>query len=910
MPPDPSLGVTFSDAEWQQAARVSLAASRWRAQAASGNAAVDPADVLAAPHPASALRRLRAHRYSRLVGEIAAGRLDVPATLAALSGFADEAVGLALQIAEPELARRHGTPVDDDGRPARPVILGMGKLGGRELNFSSDIDLIFLHTANGTTNGAEPIENETFFVKLAQQVGKLLSEQTAEGFVFRVDTLLRPFGSAGPMSMSIDAAEEYYQTHGREWERYAMIKARPIAGDLEAGDAFLDRLRPFVYRRYLDFNAINSLRDLKRRIHGDVVARRVIDDVKLSPGGIRELEFIVQSFQLVRGGQDARLRQPSLRPTLAYLGECGLLPPATAQKLDACYLFLRQLENGIQMYDDRQTHRLPVDEEARAALCIVMDLPDWHTLRARYEDVAACVNEEFQRVFAEPHRASTEPPTADLVRLAFDGNSTAAALAESLVTQGFDGQPDALAQRLLDLARGRLARGLSETAATTLRRMLCRVLHECLGTHEPTRTAERVLAVVQSISGRSTYLTLLDESATARTQLVKLCAASKWVSEQIAASPATLDTLLDPRTLYEPPSLDAMRQELDGRLSQISADDVEAGMDTLRRYRNEITVRTAAADVGGTLPLVRVSDQLTWLAEAVLAAALRRARMELSTQYGEVFLDDGTPADLAAVAYGKFGGIELGYGSDLDLVFIHDAVPIDAESRGGARALPAPAWFARLAQRVIHWLSTLTPAGRAYEVDLELRPSGQSGAVVVSLQAFERYQREQAWTWEHQALTRARFVAGPDRLAQAFGRIRRDVLCRQRDPARLATEITEMREKMRRHLEKRREGAWDLKQGRGGVIDCEFLTQFLLLRDAAKHPELVRWSDNWRQLDDLADAGSLSADDKERLIGSYRAYRAAAHAKALQSEEPLAPADALTDERRVVVDLWERFLPH
>lgn len=888
------------------------AASRFVAHWEDRLAARDSPLVATAPLPADRselLARLRIERnaaMARIAAESLTDVASVAQTLEQLSALADSACQQSVTWVSQGLIERHGRPRDGSGVEAAPVILGMGKLGGRELNFSSDIDLIFLHTADGMTDGAHPIENERFFVKLAQEVGKLLSERTAEGFVFRVDTMLRPFGSAGPMSMSMDAAEEYYQTHGREWERYAMIKARPIAGDIAAGNEFLKRLRPFVYRRYLDYNAINSLRDLKRRIHDDVVARKVVDDVKLGPGGIRELEFIVQSFQLVRGGQDACLRHPSLRPTLDYLGEAGLLPRQTALKLDEAYVFLRKLENAIQMYDDQQTHRLPVDEDARRALCVGLDFASWDALRARFDEVAAYVNAEFRRVFADPTQDAEDSACALLVRSAFGPEIKVSELKSALLENGFAGADESLAQRLLDLAHGRLVRGLSESAALSLHRSLGLLLDECLRTEAPTRTAERVLRVVQSVAGRSTYLTLLDQSAVVRSHLVRLCAASQWVTEQIAASPAVLDTLLDPRTLYVPPGREAMTSELAARFSGVPVDDIETGMDLLRRYRNDVTVRIAAADISGNLPLVKVSDHLTWLAEAVLAAAMERAVLELKESHGQVLREDGSVAGLGAIAYGKFGGIELGYGSDLDLVFVHEDVPGDTETSGGARSIAAAAWFARLTQRIIHWLSTLTPAGRAYEIDLELRPSGQSGPVVVSFKAFAAYQREKAWTWEHQALTRARYVAGPAALGEQVEALRREVLGRRREPKKLAQEIVEMRRKMRGHLEKRRPGAWDVKQGEGGVIDSEFLTQYLVLRDAADRPELLEWSDNWRQLDALAAAGSLPPEDRSDLIACYRAYRAFAHARALQSEEALANEEQFASERAHVRAAWKR----
>ncbi|MGQ0502023.1 MAG: bifunctional [glutamate--ammonia ligase]-adenylyl-L-tyrosine phosphorylase/[glutamate--ammonia-ligase] adenylyltransferase [Panacagrimonas sp.] len=864
---------------------------------------------MAAESPAIRLqqiRQLRNREMARIALRALSDAAELDETLEDLSSLASACCSAAVRWSFDALRVLHGYPQDGEGRPVNPVVLGMGKLGGGELNFSSDIDLIFLHTASGMTDGAKSIENERFFVKLAQETGRILSAQTEHGFVFRVDTMLRPFGSAGAMSISFDAAEDYYQNHGREWERYALIKARPVAGDLDAGYALLQRLRPFVYRRYLDFNAIGSLRDLKRRIHDDVVARRVTDDVKLGPGGIRELEFIVQSFQLVRGGQDGKLRSTSLRPTLRYLGESGLLPADAASTLDAAYVFLRRLENAIQMHDDRQTHRLPTDEAARAALCAGMNAPDWTALREQFDAVARFVNEEFLRVFAEPERDDEEHPGAVAVRLAFTPGCEARELAACLIETGFGPETLGLAQRILDLVGGRAVRGMSEAATQTLRRVLGQVLHECVERTESVRSVERVLAVIQAIAGRSTYLTLIDESATVRSQLVRLCSASQWLTDQIAASPAVLDALLDPRSLYAPPDRATMRSDLAARLAAVPVDDVETGMDVLRRYRNETTVRIAAADIGGMLPLVKVSDQLTWLAEAVLVTAIERATQEMQRLYGEITDHTDGTAGLGAIAYGKFGGIELGYGSDLDLVFVHENVEYDAESRGGQRSLPATAWFSRQAQRVIHWIATLTPAGRAYEIDMELRPSGQSGPVVVSLDGWARYQREKAWTWEHQALTRARFVAGPAALGTAFAAIRQEVLSRPREPAALAQQIVDMRHKMRVHQERRQSGSWDLKNGRGGVIDCEFLTQFLVLRDAARQPELIEWSDNWRQLDALVRAGSLSAEDHAGLISSYRAYRAFAHARALQSEKAIAGDAQFVQERAAVVAAWRR----
>jgi glutamate-ammonia-ligase adenylyltransferase len=879
------------------------------------------ADVLAAASTCvdeaalmQTLRERRKYEMARIAWRALVLEAELDETLRDLSELADACCQIALNMAFAALERRHGTPCDEAGEPVLGVVFGMGKLGGGELNFSSDIDLIFFHRANGETRAedgrfAAVIDNERFFIRLAQDVGRILSAQTEHGMVFRVDTMLRPFGSAGPMSMSFDAAEEYYQTHGREWERYALIKARPVAGDLEGGQELLQRLRPFVYRRYLDFNAVVSLRELKRRIHDDVVNRRIENDVKLGAGGIREVEFIAQSFQLVRGGQDARLRDSRLRPVLRYLGESGLLAADAADELDRCYVFLRRLENAIQMYADEQTHALPRSEEARAALCRALRLPDWDALMAALAPVRERVHEEFQRVFAEPARAATDSALAPVVLALMDeaGEGTTTA-ARALAAQGFGKAAEEVARRVAEMARSRLVRVLSESAALRLRELLVSILEDCRAAEAPDTTAKRVLGVLHAIVGRSTYLTLLHESESARQQLVRLCAASSWISTQLASTPAALDTLLDVRTLYQPPSAESMRTELEVRLAQIPLDDTEAGMDALRRYRQEVTLRIAAADVVGMLPLVKVSDHLTWLAETVVRAVLARTQNELTAQFGRALRSDGTPAALMVIAYGKFGGIELGYGSDLDLVFVHDCDALDGETEGGPRPVSAGVYFARLIQRMMHWLTTLTPAGRAYEIDIELRPSGNSGQPVIGITAFERYQRERAWTWEHQALTRARAVAGPLPLCAEFERIRREVLSMPRDAAKLRQEVIDMRAKMRQNLDRSSATRWDVKQGEGGLIDIEFITQYLLLRESHRDMRLTRWSDNWRQLEDLCEAGVIDAEVRENLIAAYRALRAWGHVRSLQQDEALSVSDRFLAEREMVGDAWRRIM--
>ncbi|WP_428311966.1 bifunctional [glutamate--ammonia ligase]-adenylyl-L-tyrosine phosphorylase/[glutamate--ammonia-ligase] adenylyltransferase [Hydrocarboniphaga sp.] len=886
------------NADWQ-------AAGGHRAARAAGSLADEVAAAMSAISDEAGtmrvLRQLRDREMARIASRDLLALAELDETLGDLSELAEVCLRAALDFALRQLRARYGEPRGADGKAVQPVVLGMGKLGGRELNFSSDIDLIFCHGAPGETDGANALDNGEFFKRAAQLVTRLLSERTEHGFVFRVDLMLRPFGSAGPVSIAFDAAEDYYQEHGREWERYAFIKARPVAGDIEAGLQFLRALRPFVYRRYLDFNAIGSLRALKKLIADDVARRRQDDNVKLGAGGIRELEFIVQSFQLVRGGQEAPLRDTRLRPVLRRLGDSAYLSPEIARQLDQHYVFLRRLENAIQMYADEQTHSLPTGEDAQRALCIALDFADWNALIARFTDVRNQVHEEFRRIFAEPDQQQAEEGLADwLLQLWNEPDGQAIAPPAT----GFGDAGAEVAKALRDLRDSRSVRSLTPASQQRLQALLPLLLEEAQRQTEPAFAAKRTLAVIQAIGGRSTYLTLLRESSVARDHLVKLCAASPWVSQLLASNPALLDSLLDTRTLYAPPDRDDIQRELADVLLHIPAIEVEAGMDALRRFRLEMTLRIAACDVAGSLPLVQVSDRLTWLAEAVLQAAFDRAYGELSKSYGEPLRLDDTRAGLCALAYGKFGGIELGYGSDLDLVFIHDCDAPDRDTVGGERAIAGSTFMVRWAQRIIHWLSTLTPAGRAYEIDLELRPSGRSGLAVVSVEGFADYERREAWTWEHQALTRARAVAGSPQIAARLEALRRDVLCQPRDAAKLRADIHDMRMKMRAKLERREAGCWDVKQGEGGLIDIEFITQYLLLREAPRQAALVEYSDNWRQLEALTAAGVIVAEDRDALIHAYRMLRAWSHARGLQQQPVMAPEDAFREERERVKQIW------
>ena len=853
------------------------------------------------------LRAVRATEMARIAARDLAGWASLDETLSALSELADCCCEAALTRAHAELKLRYGTPRDEAGKAVAAYVLGMGKLGGGELNFSSDIDLILGFTAPGATDGGDPVSNDEYFEKVAQKITRYLGQVTAEGFVFRVDWMLRPFGSAGAPAMHSAAMEEYYQTHGREWERYAFIKARAVAGDRAAGNALLTALRPFIYRRYLDYNAIGALRELKRQIAAEVERKELHDNIKLGDGGIREIEFIVQAFQLVRGGRDPALRSPNLRPVLKHLGRLGLLTPACAAMLDEHYAFLRRLENALQMRADEQTHELPEDDAPRAALAAVLGFESWDTLAAKLKQVRKDVGGEFKRVFAAPEEPGGDSAAHALVTALWTGGDVAAAKT-ALAALGYAADPATVVEELNDLRGSRLTRALSERSIERLRALIVALLDEARSQPQPEQTLRRALQVVGAVTGRSTYLTLLLESPGARAQLLRLCAASPWIAEFIAGAPVVLDQLIDERSLYAPPEREEMRAELDLRFANVAAGDTEAAMTTLRLFRQETMLRIAAADLVKALPLVKVSDRLTWLAETILQKTLARYREELDAEFGLPKRSDGRPAAFAVIAYGKFGGIEMGYGSDLDIVFLHDCDALQAETQGGRKKLANEVWLSRLAQRIVSALSTQTAAGRAYEVDLELRPDGRRGLTVSSFDSFAQYQASSAWIWEHQALTRARPVAGDERLQQAFAKLRREVLTQARDETRLRTEVREMRAKMRAHLDRPEPGLFNVKQGEGGLTDIEFITQYLVLRHAHAHPALAEWPDNWRQAEALVAAGVLTAAQAGVLIDTYREYRGWLHARDLQAAKPMADDSQFQAARERVRTLWEQVL--
>lgn len=855
------------------------------------------ADVEDADALGQALRRFRRQEMIRIAWRDLAGWATLDETLHDLSDLAEACVDTALARLHDWQCQQWGTPRNAEGEPQQLVVLGMGKLGGRELNFSSDIDLIFAFPEQGSTDGSRAKSNEEFFTALGRKLIATLDAPTADGFVFRVDMRLRPYGNSGPLVMSFNALETYYQSQGREWERYAMIKARVIAGDRVRGAQLLETLRPFVYRRYLDYGALESLRELKQMIAREVARRGMEDNIKLGRGGIREIEFVGQAFQLIRGGRDPKLRQRSILPVLRYLGEEALLPASAAAELIEAYGFLRRAENRLQAMADRQTHSLPSDPVERARLAFAMGCADWSTFCRQLDRWRRKVQAQFDQVFEAPQAQRQEASADD-------------ALGDVWLTELDDTQAQSLLQaagfvepaegwRRLQIFRGSAAcRALSANGRRRLDRLMPLLLAAAARSAHPDAALVRLLGVVEAIARRTAYLALLVENPLALSQLVQLCAASPWIARYLAHHPLLLDELLDPRTLYLPLGKEALERELALRLEAVADDDLEQQMEVLRQFKQTNTLRVAAADITGAVPLMVVSDYLTYIAEATLEAVLRLAWNQVrARQRSQVPATE--ELGIAVVAYGKLGGLELGYGSDLDLVFLHADTGDVADGQ---------AFFGRVTQRLLHMLNTATLGGVLYEVDTRLRPSGKGGLLSTTLPAFAEYQRTSAWTWEHQALVRARVVAGDPELARGFERVREEVLRQRRDPEKLRAEVRDMRARQLAEKGSRDPARFDLKNDRGGIADIEFLVQYGVLSQAADHPGLVRYPDNIRLLDALSDTGWISADEARLLADAYRAYRARLHRLTLQEEPGHVSATEFVEQRALVTEFWQRLM--
>jgi glutamate-ammonia-ligase adenylyltransferase len=836
----------------------------------------DPAEL------GTRLRRLRERVMLSLAHRDLNGLAPLDEVFETMSALSEESVAAALDRAHREAAAIHGEPPGGG-----LIVAALGKLGGGELNVSSDIDLIFLHAGNGETTGARPVSHHEFFSTVGKRLIALLSEHTADGQAFRVDMRLRPFGDSGPLVTSFAALEDYFITHARPWERYAWLKARIVAGPVEGVREIVE---PFVYRRYLDYGLLDALRELHSRIFEAALQRRKTDDIKVGPGGIREIEFAVQLFQLVRGGQDAGLRMTGTRAALAALGERGLIEPARVQALTGAYSFLRRLEHRLQYYDDQQTQALPKTPEHRATIAEAMDYPDWDALAKDLEAHRAGVQEAFNGLFEGGARH--EARGARLHASLFDpqANADPEVLAEELAAAGIV-ETKEVARRLIEYTRSRQYRSMSAGSRAKLEKLLPALVAAAVAEGGTETVTLRLVELIEAIAGREAYFSLLLEYPQVLARVARLVARSKWAARLLARHPVLLDELTRSAASFTATDWAAERARLTAELAG-HAGDVERILDHVRRYKQRQVLRFTIADIEGELPVMALSDELSALADMLLDVTLAEAAASLGIAPA---LEEGRAAGvpgLSIVAYGKLGGKELGYGSDLDMIFVYD------ETVTGA-----PEKLARVAQRLNTWMTSHTGAGVLYETDLRLRPDGASGLLVSSLRAFREYQMKRAWTWEHQALTRARAAAGDRAVGERFERLRDEILSQPRERDKLFGEIVAMRQKMRHE---NRADARDLKHIEGGVIDLEFAVQALVLAEGPNHPQLRENRGNATLLKRAGDLRLLDREVAGAASDAYLELRKRAHQAALNDEEKVKVADGeLEAERAAVKRLWK-----
>ncbi|MDO6685243.1 MULTISPECIES: bifunctional [glutamate--ammonia ligase]-adenylyl-L-tyrosine phosphorylase/[glutamate--ammonia-ligase] adenylyltransferase [unclassified Agarivorans] len=823
-------------------------------------------------------------------------------SFAQVSAVADSCVDCANQWLYQRCCAESGTPTDEQGNAQPLVVIGMGKLGGRELNFSSDIDLIFCYPENGETQGGRrSIANQQFFIRMGQRLIQLIDQPTLDGFVFRVDMRLRPFGESGPLAVSYAAFEDYYQHHGRDWERYAMVKARVINQDLRFDQDIQAMLKPYVYRRYIDFSAIQALRSMKAMINSEIRRKGLRDNIKLGSGGIREIEFIVQTFQLIRGGREPVLQTRSLLTALTQLSEHGELTEAQTNMLREHYLYLRQVENILQQIDDQQTQTLPDSESDQQRIAWVMGHSTWEAfyqhLQQRLGEVNACFQSAIGEEEQEEHQAGQEYD--DLWHCGANREDLASLMGKHVCSET---EQKARVETMYHFMHAVEHRQIGQRGRQTLERMMPSLLQQLFEHPKTSLVLPRVMVLLERILSRTAYLELLAENPASLQQLLRLCAGSAMLAEKLASFPILLDELLDPGVLYNPASEDSYGQQLREFMLRIPPDDMEQQMEALRQFKQIQQLRITAADIAGALPLMKVSDHLTAVAEVIVNAVVEQAWNQMVERHGYPSQLTEQQRGFAVVGYGKIGGIETGYSSDLDLVFLHNS---DSSTyTNGAKQIDSKQFYLKLAQRIMHLFNTRTASGVLYELDMRLRPSGASGLLVSAIEAFEQYQLTEAWTWEHQALVRARVIYGDGELAQGFEQVRRKILAIPRDAKDLAKQVQEMRNKMKDHLSRETDELLDLKQSAGGMVDIEFIAQYLVLLNTEKHPELSKWTDNVRIFESCAELGLLEATQAQGLTQCYLDIRDECHRCGLQGVPRLANKAEFELDLSIVTDTW------
>jgi len=819
------------------------------------------------------LRRLRQRVLLRVMARDLAGLADLAEVCDTMSDLAELSIAVALDWSSARLMGEFGCPRSVTGAEQRLVVVAMGKLGGRELNVSSDIDLVFLYPEEGETDGARRLSCHEYFVRAGRKVIALLAETTEDGIAFRVDMRLRPYGESGPLVASFEALENYLVAQGREWERYAWIKARAVTGERDAELSAI--MRPFVYRKYLDYATLAAMRRLHAEVRREVERRELAENVKLGPGGIREIEFVAQALQLARGGREPEL---TVRPTLdalARLAARRVLPEAAARELSAAYVFLRSVEHRLQYLDDRQTHMLPQDDDDRGRVAEMSGFASWNDFAAQLAASRAAVTRHFQSVFAENQGEAASELWQD----------NPGAIQAALAARGFR-DPEASAARLAALRSSQRYAQLPEDSRRRIDTLVPALARAAAAAPQPDATLARCLDLVEAIARRAAYLALLAEHPEALERIARIVSASSWAAEFVTRHPVLLDELLDDRVLYAPPDWPAFSRQLGAQLAA-RAGDTESQMNLLREQQQAQVFRLLAQDLAGLLSVERLADHLSALADITLGATLELAWSQLRRHR------EGPPR-FAVIGYGKLGGKELGYASDLDIIFLYDDPHEQAQEVYG-----------RLASRINNWLTTRTSAGVLYATDLRLRPSGASGLLVSSVAAFEEYQEKQAWVWEHQALTRARFCTGDAAIGGAFETLREKILRRSREPRPLAQEVLAMRRRMH-DAHPNRSDLFDVKHDAGGMIDLEFVVQFLVLAHAHRHPRLTANLGNIALLGIAGELGLIPPELAQRGQEAYREFRRVQHALRLSGAQyARVPPEQVAMHARAVRELWD-----
>lgn len=854
----------------------------------------------------SSLRMLRQQEMMRIAWRDLNALADAETIFHELTDFAEAMVAVTLQHLEKQQAEIFGMPLDANGEEQSLLVFAMGKMGGGELNFSSDIDLIFTFAEDGETTGPRHKSHYEFYLFVIRKLVKVLDEVTAGGFVYRVDTRLRPFGESGPLAMSFSGLEQYYQVQGRDWERYAMIKARLISGREDDRKYLQSMLTPFVYRRYLDFSMIDSIREMKAMIDAQMKRKRMTNNIKLGPGGIREIEFIGQTLQLIRAGREPELRERSIVKVLTLLAEKNYLQKEEVEKLINAYWFLRKLENRLQILNDKQTHVLPDDDISQQRICVAMNMPDWGMLIEQLSAHQNAVDGVFQNLVtseAEEHASSVSALALFLsdTDKEDDANHSVKQYLESLGYQ----QVDDVVDSIVGLHASAQIRHLTGDTARLMVKLIESLIEKVADYPQQAELFDRVIRILKALAGRKVYISLLNEFPAIQLQMLTLCAASEWFTERIIKHPILLDSLLS--------TAEAFRRQYDIKhlleleLGRIDVDDTEQLMERMRQFKQQTVFTVAMLDVFYEEPVETVSDQLTGLANELLEKILQFSWQIMLSKHGAPScIDSGEVIypQMSVVAYGKMGGNELGYGSDLDIIFIHDSRG-EKQQTTGEKCIENQQFFARVAQRVIHFLNTRTYSGTLYEADTRLRPDGQSGLMVSSIAAFERYQQEKAWTWEHQALIRARFVTGNALIEQEFDRIRSSVLRQSRDVKQLLQEVVAMREKMRQHLANK-SAEFDIKQDAGGLVDIEFMTQAGVLIYAEENADCIKHTATLRLINELTTVDWYSTDEAKDIADAYRYFRKLKNWQTLQCD---ADVSEVPKHRDKVIAVWDRLMP-